>query len=371
MINTSFQGLFFSGTTTQASANTKIQTIYTPEPPLQGLSRDVFQQSTPAVIQPAKAAQDGLSFGKLGNLSNVIDILFGASQVKPLLAKEVNLDILQYPVYASHKIDGWRGMVKDGKIVTKSMKPAKNEAVQQALGRPEFNGLDGELVAGNEVDPDVLRNTSSMMQTKDAKGDFTFFVFDKWDEPDLPYQERYAKLQEASKNWPPYIKLVPQIIINSQTELNAFEDKALEEGYEGVMVRQPDSEYKYGRSGVQEAKLLKLKRFSDDEAVVTGIYEDKSNPGQMAGILVKDLKTGVEFAIRTGFSNKEKEEIWNNQDQFIGKLAKYKHFPYGAKDKPRHATFLEFRDESDMSDDTVKFSGNFSGRLGNPFNLVA
>ena len=133
--------------------------------------RDVVQFSASnSLNRTAKKSVRGI------NVLDRLALLFGSSEeVTPLLAKEVNLNTLQYPVYASPKIDGWRGIIKGGKILTKSMKPVKNEMIQQALGQEQFNGLDGEMVAGSEVDPKVLRNTGSMLSRKNATGDFTFF----------------------------------------------------------------------------------------------------------------------------------------------------------------------------------------------------
>src|SRR5690606_28483163 len=49
-----------------------------------------------------------------------------------------------------------------------------------------------------------------------------------------------------------------------------YESTCLARGYEGVMLRDPDGPYKFGRSTLREGTLLKLKRFEDAEAVVIG-----------------------------------------------------------------------------------------------------
>ena len=65
--------------------------------------------------------------------------------------------------------------------------------------------------------------------------------------------------------------------IRDAAQLAAYEEKCLAEGYEGVMIRTPDSPYKCGRSTEREGWLLKIKRFEDDEAVVLETYEGLSN----------------------------------------------------------------------------------------------
>lgn len=157
-------------------------------------------------------------------------------------------------------------------------------------------------------------------------------------------------------------------------------------GYEGAILRKPGSPYKHGRSTVKEGYLLKLKRFVDGEARVIGVTELMHNgneatvnelgrtarshskagmvpTGTMGTLIVRDVKTGVEFEIGTGFTAEERASFWpsvirvigktnDNRDIFdagplTGRLAKYKHFLVGTKDKPRHPVFIGWRDRRD------------------------
>ena len=118
---------------------------------------------------------------------------------------------------------------------------------------------------------------------------------------------------------------------------------------------------------------MKYKRFVDDEAVVIGFEErmhndneaEKDNFGRtkrssaMAGmvasntlgaLLVRDIKTGVEFSIGTGFDDEQRKDIWTHKRQIIGLTLTYKHFAQsGAKDKPRFPVFKAFRHGDDIS----------------------
>ena len=67
-------------------------------------------------------------------------------KVKPLLACEVPLDEISFPVYASTKLDGVRALVIDGVVYSRSLKPIRNKHVQKLFGKKEYEGLDGELV---------------------------------------------------------------------------------------------------------------------------------------------------------------------------------------------------------------------------------
>jgi DNA ligase-1 len=56
---------------------------------------------------------------------------------------------------------------------------------------------------------------------------------------------------------------------------------------------------------------------------------------------VRDWKTGVEFHVGTGFTAADRALMWAKPP--IGETVKYKFFPVGVKDKPRHPVFLGFR----------------------------
>ena len=62
------------------------------------------------------------------------------------------------------------------------------------------------------------------------------------------------------------------------------------------------------------------------------------------------LLSGVEFNIGTGLTAQDRQAIWDNQQNFVGKLAKYKFFPVGIKDKPRHPVFLGWRSNIDIGE---------------------
>jgi len=71
----------------------------------------------------------------------------------------------------------------------------------------------------------------------------------------------------------------------------------------------------------------------------------------MGTLIVRDIKTGVEFEIGTGFTAADRESIWFDYLDYPRAkwpLVKYKHFPSGAKDKPRHPVFLGWRDKMDV-----------------------
>jgi DNA ligase-1 len=160
-------------------------------------------------------------------------------------------------------------------------------------------------------------------------------------------------------------------LCNDLDTLLDYEALVLLKGYEGVILRSPAAGYKFGRSTANEQGMLKLKRFEDAEATIIGFVERMHN-GNVAttnelgrtarsshqenkhglgdlGALHLLTPDGIEFFCGTGFDDNLRKEIWDNRPKYLGRLTKYKHFPVGAKDLPRHPVFLGFRDKRDMS----------------------
>ncbi|ORZ29942.1 hypothetical protein BCR44DRAFT_1465456 [Catenaria anguillulae PL171] len=107
------------------------------------------------------------------------------------------------------------------------------------------------------------------------------------------------------------VKLCPKLV-NSAGELAKFEKECLEKGFEGVIVRSPDSPYKCGRSTLKQQWMLKVKQFVDDEAEVVGFEE----------LLHNNNESSVD----------ERGYLKRSSTKYV----KYKYFPIGTKDAPRH-----------------------------------
>ena len=60
---------------------------------------------------------------------------------------------------------------------------------------------------------------------------------------------------------------------------------------------------------------------------------------------------GVEISVGggPGLTMSERSKIWNNRDNLVGKIIKFRFLGVGSKDAPRMPQFLGFRDPEDMS----------------------
>jgi DNA ligase 1 len=300
--------------------------------------------------------------------------------MKPMLAKDANLAKLTFPVIVQPKLDGIRCVIKDGKPHSRTLKLIPNLEIQAALSDPRLEGLDGELIVGEPTANGCMQATTSFVMAPNKTGEpWTFWVFDKWDHAG-DYTSRQLALTvlvEAAQRENISVVLVASSQVYDHDQLAAWEELYVGKGWEGVIVRIPDSAYKFGRSGVT-GPLLKVKRFTDFEAKIVGVYEEQHNgneatrdafgrtersskkagktgKGTLGGFVLEALNgpwSGVEFRCGTGFNAEQRQKFWTVggadcvHDFWVGQglTVKVKAFEVGAKDKPRFPTFLGFRD---------------------------
>ena len=292
-------------------------------------------------------------------------------KIKPLLSCEVSVDNINFPIYVSTKFDGVRAMVIDSVVYSRSMKPIRNNHVQKLFGKPEYNGFDGELVVGDIYAKDVFQKTTSGVMSKDDEPDVTFYVFDIFTNNTETYKERlYTLNDKLVLDQYHNIVATQQLYIQTKEELKELLNKEKVKGGEGLIGRNPNGVYKYGRSTPKEQFSMKFKFFEQEDFEVVGFTERMHNsneqkrdalgyaerssakegmiPMNTLGSLV--LKYGDDtFNCGSGFTDALRDEIWFNQERYLGKLASIRYMSVGAKDKPRVPSFIWFRDTDDMS----------------------
>ena len=293
---------------------------------------------------------------------------------RPTLAVAADFSKIQYPVYASPKLDGIRCSIVDGKALSRTLKPIPNKHIYGQLSTSKLDGLDGELIVGSPTSKTCYTDSVSNVMAFDKVPDYTYYVFDLHDHPRVFRERRQTMLDSLGNGkWGmhPQICLLEQALIQCEDDMLEYEADKVAEGYEGIILRSPDAPYKFGRSTVNEGYLLKVKRFEDSEATIIGFEEEMFNgnaaetnelgrtkrstaksglagKGTLGAFLVRDIHTGVEFSIGTGLTALQRGVFWQRQDYYLGKLAKYKFFPVGVKIAPRHPVFLGFRDPVDL-----------------------
>ena len=283
--------------------------------------------------------------------------------MKPMLSATLEDPLrLTWPVLGSPKLDGLRCIIKDGMALSRNLKPFRNKFVQEQLSTLP-NGLDGELIVGSPCEGNVLGRTQSGIMSTDGEPNFTYWVFDRWDSVTRPFKARHWSLYDIDH---PRVQVVHHAEIVGLNDFIEYEQRAIDMGYEGIMIRGIYGHYKFGRATHNDQLLWKFKRFRDGEALVTGLEEGVHNnneaqldelgrtkrsshqagmvgAGRVGTILATDQSTGQQLRISPGeMTAEQRVYYWENQDKLIGHIITFKTFDYGALNVPRFSTFKAF-----------------------------
>lgn len=310
-------------------------------------------------------------------MSDNFDSLLAAEG--PMLAGKFDPKKQEFPCFAQPKLDGIRASIRSNLAYSRTNKQIPNGYVEAFfMSYKQCHGLDGELIVGNPCDPECYRTSMSGIMSGGGEPDFTYHVFDIWNTP-FTFRQRHNLLNSFFAEWeefaPPLVrrrlKFVETKEFHNLDDLMQWESEQVALGHEGIIIRGPQTPYKFGRATTNQGQLIKVKRFVDSEAVIIGMTElmtnqneatkndvgatvrsshkeRKLNAGTMGALVVTDLASKVRFQIGTGFDQALRQKLWDNHTSYVGQVVKYKAVTVGGYDAPRFPVFLGFRDKMDM-----------------------
>jgi DNA ligase-1 len=260
------------------------------------------------------------------------------------------------------KYDGIR-VLMDIVPVTRKLKILPNIHVREQLVDLCPTYCDGELT----LPAGEFHDVQSAFMSRHGFPEFVYHIFEYVELPWMPFYERNACLSSHVPYGDPRIEVLHGQMISSFATLQKYEEEQVSLGHEGVILRNPLQTYKYGRSTLSEAGMLKLKRFLDDEAVIVGFEEllhndnepkinalglqerghgiSKKRRGDTLGAFIcKSAKFEKEFRVSCGhLSAVARKDIWDMRNCYMNEEITYIYQPYGTKDRPRSARFKWFR----------------------------
>jgi len=290
---------------------------------------------------------------------------FAVALAESLTTKGVNGDFtindpIKYPVRVEAKLDGLRCVAVKHRgevsMFTRSGTPIETlpriKAALEALKADDFV-LDGEAMAGSWED-----SASVMMSSKTKKDDsgMLYHVFDCVGFEDWQAQKSEthynARLLDISMvvgdvQGTPF-RYVKSTLAADETELRSFYAECLDEGYEGVMLKDMAAPYRWKRSDA----ILKMKPVATEEGTIVGWYEAKESTkraGQFGGFVVL-TPNGVTTRVGGGYSDDLKSKIFSEgPETYVGRIAEVEHQPpFTPTGAMRFPVFSRFRDQSDV-----------------------
>ena len=247
------------------------------------------------------------------------------------------------------KLDGIRciAIVRNGEVsmYARSGKPIINfdKTVGEELTTLPNGVYDGELMG-----EDFTALMRQAYRKENVQTDATYFsIFDyltlrEWDTQQgfVTCNDRYiALLHYVMPERYRYLRVVERL--NNPTQsIESIHDKYVDEGYEGVMVKNLDAPYTFGRSH----DVMKYKAFHDVDLRIQNLLEGTGKHSGKLGSIVVVYK-GVEVQVGSGLTDELRETIWNAPDDFLGRLVEIRYQEVTPDGSLRFPTFVCFRND--------------------------
>lgn len=259
----------------------------------------------------------------------------GTRKISPMLGSKIDFDKTPNEImYVTQKYDGSRCLIfiEDNKVELFSRQGKKIEGCKQIeedvlkLGLDNVM-LDGEILAINVDYENVYKETMKRLNNKkENKVGLYYMAYDILDKDEysnlkgkIKYAERRNKLNQLKET--KYIKIAPLLAMTNDMNiiLNIL-DEYRSKGAEGLMVNL-DRPYDFKRTKT----LLKIKVMQTIDLRVIG-FEEGTNKyeGKLGAVLVK--YKGNIVKVGSGWSDSDREEVWNNQDKYLDKILEIQYF---------------------------------------------
>lgn len=120
------------------------------------------------------------------------------------------------------------------------------------------------------------------------------------------------------------IDIVPQVEVDfdsyvGELEFKDFNQKAIEQGLEGIMVKDPNALYECKRTH----SWLKLKPYIEVSLTAKAVEEGTGkNSGRMGAVVFEGEEDGKQITVSVGggWSDQDRDEIWQQRDAVIGQI---------------------------------------------------
>lgn len=296
---------------------------------------------------------------------------------KPMLFpnEEVDPESIHYPIGATIKYDGVRLIFKDGEMYNRSMKVVPNKQLHRYFKHIKEYSKDNQVILDGEFyifDTPCREITSHVTShNKPIPSNAYFLMFDSLNnKATIDTQTRYYNrflFAESIASKLDKVKMVKVMTVHRANQLKSLFTKALEIGHEGLVLRDLNARYKFGRTTLKEGIAYKMKPYSTYDAKIIDYKQRLENTNESftnelgyatkrntkdakeeTGILATltvELEDGTIQDVSMTGDLEWRRNLWNQREGLVGKTIEFKGMSYGKKDKLRHPIFLRFRED--------------------------
>ncbi len=120
------------------------------------------------------------------------------------------------------------------------------------------------------------------------------------------------------------VDIIPQVEVDldsfiGKEEFKEYNKKTVEQGFEGIMIKDPDAKYECKRS----TSWLKQKPFIEVSLAVTSVEEGTGrNVGKLGAIVCEGEDDGKKIVVNcgSGFTDEQRAEFWEAKDTLVGQV---------------------------------------------------
>ena len=266
-------------------------------------------------------------------------------------------------IFASRKLNGSRGTYFKGDIISRQAQKFEGldhiiKDIEKIIGTDY--AVDGELIRRNIdglTDGQNFRETISILNSDgNDKSLIKFVIFDivpidefERDACTENYSVRKKRLldlkNKIQKNGTQNIEVVQMVYEGTDVnDVYDWLDYAVKHDWEGLVVNR---QVPYRRT--RHNGCLKVKRFYTVDLRITAIEEGQNRLAGTMGALVVDYKDN-ELRVGSGFDDATRAAVWENSDDYIGKIVEIKYKEKSCDKKTgleslQFPTFVRFRND--------------------------
>lgn len=200
--------------------------------------------------------------------------------------------------------------------------------ISQALLKLGLNGveLDGELYVHGFSLQDIHSIVSRKVNSHALSAAIEYHIFDIVEI--IPQRDRFVQLRVIDSmihrlGLSEILKVVQPELVKTDQEIEQFLDRAIDEGYEGFVIRNPNALYQRKRS----TDVMKFKPHQEDVYEIVDSIEEVSIHGTPKGALGAIVCKGDDntlFNVGTGFTRDDRQQLWKEREALVGKYLKVK-----------------------------------------------
>ena len=299
-----------SGYTTNTSGKGSVTSTKPPVMLAQNYEKYSHKISFPAIVQPKL---DGVRcFAKLEN-GNVILVSRNNKPFPELPGIRDAIKNIKLP----------KGVILDGELYSTELGKDQAENFQRVVGLVRKAKLKPQDVVDSKK---VKLNVFDLIDTAD---------------PGKTFAKRYKEATSwVKKDSSKRLTMVPIYQVKSDNDIQKLLTKNLQDGYEGVMIRNVASPYE----GKRSYNLQKYKKFDDEEFKIVGYQEGQGNDAGTVIWTCEVPKTKKRFTVRPKGTRAERAKLLKDGKKYVGKKLTVKFQDYTSAGIPRFPVGLTIRD---------------------------